>query len=65
MESSEQDKWKLALEEKLQELEECQVKNNLKSCFDCEQLLECKLRKEYVQAVYSSMNKGSTGGFEF
>jgi len=59
------DEWQLALDEKLKELKECQVSNNLKSCFDCKKLLECKLRDEYVNAVYQSMNKGTGGGFEF
>jgi len=59
------DKWEEALEKKLQELKECQQKSSLKSCFPCSQLLECQLRKEYVKAVYESMNKGSGGGFEF
>lgn len=63
--SSTKDKWELALDTKLQQLQECQQKRNLKSCFDCPLVLECQLRAEYVKAVYESMNKGSGGGFEF
>jgi hypothetical protein len=59
------DKWQAALDKKLLELQECQDKEGLKSCFPCDKLLVCELRKEYVQAVYASMNKGSGGGFEF
>jgi hypothetical protein len=35
------------------------------SCNDCSELIGCSIRKEYVDAVYSSMSKGATGGFEF
>jgi len=63
--NKELDKWQLALEAKLKELYECQEKEGLKSCFDCPKLFDCQLRKEYVKAVYESMNKGSGGGFEF
>jgi hypothetical protein len=27
--------------------------------------LDCLVRKEYIKAVYESMNKGAGGGFEF
>jgi hypothetical protein len=59
------DEWQLALKAKKKELQECQDKHQTDSCFKCEEVLECKLRDEYVQAVYDSMNKGSGGGFEF
>ena len=65
MENRDLDKWELALEEKLKELKECQEKMNINSCFKCKKILECTLRKEYVNAVYESMNKGQGGGFEF
>lgn len=64
-ENTPKDKWELNLEKKLEELQACQVSYNFKSCYDCEKLLECTLRKEYVIAVYESMNKGAGGGFEF
>jgi len=59
------DKWELALDKKLTELKNCQKEHNLSSCFQCEILLKCQLRDSYVKTVYESMNKGSTGGFEF
>ena len=65
MESSQKDKWELALDEKLKELKKCQEEKKLNSCFKCELVLECKLREAYVNAVYESMNKGTGGGFEF
>ena len=59
------DEWQLKLEEKLKELIVCQKQQGLDSCLNCSELFECKLRDSYVHAVYSSMNKGSGGGFEF
>lgn len=59
------DEWELKLEDMLIELKNCQESKTLKSCFDCSELFVCKLRKKYVICVYESMNKGSTGGFEF
>ncbi len=46
-------------------LRECQKKQGKKSCFDCERLFDCEVRKEYINAVYKSMSKGQSGGFEF
>ena len=65
MENRKLDKWELALEDKLKELQDCQQQKGLDSCFKCELTFECNLRKEYVKAVYESMNKGQGGGFEF
>lgn len=59
------DKYELKLEIKLKELQECQVLNNLVSCVPCNSFFACILRKEYVNTVYDSMSKGSSGGFEF
>ena len=59
------DEWQLKLEAKLKELITCQKQQGLDSCLNCSELFECKLRDSYVHAVYSSMNKGSGGGFEF
>ncbi len=59
------DVWQQALEVKLTQLQECQSNKSLGSCFECSELFECILRKEYVKAVYESMSKGSMGGFEF
>lgn len=59
------DIWDIALDAKLQELKKCQASHSVSDCFDCDQLLACELRREYVKAVYESMSKGSMGGFEF
>ena len=64
-ENIELNEWQLALEKKLQELKECQIKEGINSCMKCEKMIGCTLRDSYVKAVYSSMNKGSGGGFEF
>jgi hypothetical protein len=62
---NEMDKFEIALEDKTKELQACQVEKGYKSCLPCPQINECKLRDEYVDAVYDSMNKGQGGGFEF
>ena len=59
------DEWELALKEKKIELEACQLKEQVKSCLECPKLLNCETRDAYVHAVYNSMNKGTSGGFEF
>ncbi|WP_428026606.1 hypothetical protein [Arcobacter sp.] len=59
------DQWEEALEEQLVVLKQCQESFGLDSCSDCEKFFDCEIRKKYVIAVYESMNKGSTGGFEF
>jgi hypothetical protein len=59
------DRWEESLEIKLKELKECQSQKSISSCMSCRDILECKLRQEYVKAVYESMNKGQGGGFEF
>ncbi len=57
--------FKLKLQEKLKILQECQKEHKLKSCYSCDKIIGCKTRKEYIVAVYQSMNKGKGGGFEF
>jgi len=64
-ETPKKDKFELHLDEMIEKLQECQVQKNMKSCSDCEHYLACELRDEYIQAVYNSMSKGETGGFEF
>ena len=59
------DEWQIKLEQKIKEVKECQISNNLETCTPCDKFFDCELRKKYVITVYSSMNKGSTGGFEF
>ena len=57
--------WELNLQKRLEKLKECQQKRDINSCFKCNQILGCEIRKLYVKAVYESMNKGQSGGFEF
>ncbi len=59
------DEFELRLQNSLKILKECQEKHNLKSCLKCQKVIGCEIRKEYVDAVYKSMNKGKGGGFEF
>jgi len=59
------DEWKIALNNKKIELEECQKSLHLSSCLKCEKLLDCETRDSYIKAVYDSMSKGQGGGFEF
>lgn len=59
------DKWNIALDNQLIIIKQCQQTLNLTSCTPCEKIIECNTRKEYVKAVYESMNKGAGGGFEF
>lgn len=58
-------KFEQALDVALASLQNCQKERGLKSCTNCEQLLDCPTRNAYIQAVYNSMSKGETGGFEF
>ena len=64
-EKRELDEYEQALEKHFAILQECQSKNSVDSCMKCEKILECEIRDEYIKAVYMSMNKGVTGGFEF
>ena len=59
------DEWELQLQAKIRELQSCQEQQNLNSCLQCPKIQNCELRDSYVHAVYSSMNKGAGGGFEF
>ena len=53
------------LDEAIIRLKACQQEKNAKSCSLCEFYIGCEIRHAYVQAVYDSMSKGETGGFEF
>ncbi|TKX29072.1 hypothetical protein CQA38_05795 [Campylobacter sp. MIT 12-5580] len=65
-EVSEKDSFELELEEKKQILQKCQQEKNMQTCFDCKELFECQIRKNYVLSVYNSMSKGKNeGGFDF
>ncbi len=59
------DEYEKALEKQLSILKKCQQTKGIDSCMKCKELIECKIREDYVKAVYMSMNKGVTGGFEF
>ena len=59
------DEWKLKLQLKLKELQACQQEQQVTSCLLCSKVHNCQVRDAYVHAVYSSMNKGAGGGFEF
>lgn len=61
----EKDKWEIALDNQKKLVEECQESKQIDSCMGCKEILECKIRKDYVNSVYESMNKGAGGGFEF
>lgn len=47
------------------QLQSCQEEHGVESCFPCDKVIGCELRNTYVNAVYASMNKGETGGFDF
>lgn len=57
--------FKERLEDALVKLKACQNSIGLDACMPCNKLFECELRKTYVKAVYDSMSKGQSGGFEF
>jgi len=53
------------LRDRMEEIERCQRDRGLESCLPCPTVLECDIRKRYVDSVYTSMNRGESGGFEF
>ena len=57
--------YEIALKNMTEKLKECQNKNSINSCLKCDKIIGCKIRNRYVKAVYDSMNKGQSGGFEF
>ncbi len=59
------DKFEQNLDEKIVILQDCQKKHNLQSCLQCERMIDCEIRKDYVDSVYTSMNKGISGSFNF
>ena len=65
MHKEQKDKFELHLDEMIKKVQECQQNRGHKSCSQCEFYIGCELRDEYVKAVYNSMSKGETGGFEF
>jgi len=63
--NKEVEKYKEKLSQAKKDLEKCQQNLQLKSCLNCKKLLDCEIRKKYIDAVYNSMSKGQSGGFEF
>jgi len=59
------DKFEAYLDEVIKKLHTCQNEKNHTSCSKCEYFFGCEIRNDYVKAVYNSMSKGDTGGFEF
>jgi hypothetical protein len=65
MSTAQTDEFELKLDANMQRLQQCQQEKALKSCSQCDEYIGCPIRRDYVQAVYDSMSKGETGGFEF
>jgi len=63
--SNQEDHYEKDLEVALQSVKKCQENLRLESCMQCDKIFECTIRKAYVVAVYNSMSKGQSGGFEF
>lgn len=59
------DPFLVKLAQRKEELLTCQTSLQLGSCMACEKIFGCQTRQMYVKAVYESMSKGATGGFEF
>ncbi len=53
------------LDKMIIEVNGCQEQKGFESCSKCEKYIGCELRNRYIMAVYDSMSKGETGGFEF
>lgn len=65
VEDTQNSEFEKKLSQQITVLQDCQNSLHVKSCMKCEKLVGCETRKAYVQAVYDSMSKGETGGFEF
>lgn len=65
MHTDSNDVFERKLDDAIVTLQQCQQEKRVASCSDCEHYIGCEVRKAYVQAVYDSMSKGETGGFEF
>ena len=59
------DEYEIKLQNATKNLKICQKEKDIDSCLKCEKIIGCTIRNEYVHAVYDSMNKGQSGGFEF
>jgi hypothetical protein len=65
MSATEQNIYEQQLDTQLQKLQQCQSEHATNTCSTCEHFIGCEIRQAYVNAVFSSMSKGDTGGFEF
>lgn len=65
MSAAKTDIYEQKLDEEMLRLQACQKEHQVKSCSECEHYIGCEVRQAYVNAVYNSMSKGDTGGFEF
>lgn len=63
--NEQKDEYELRLDEAISELSQCHEKRAVRSCVDCDEVFTCKIRSSYVDAVYASMSKGASGGFDF
>lgn len=61
----ERDSFEIKFDELRQKLQDCQKDKNLSSCMECEKIFDCELRRDFVDATYNSMSKGSSGDFDF
>ena len=59
------DSYEGRLHEQMEQLQACQKEKGLESCLVCDLVVGCAVRRDYVRAVYESMNKGQGGDFEF
>lgn len=59
------DRFHMALENQSKILQDCQHSKGRTSCMECESFIGCPTREAYVKAVYESMTKGQSGGFDF
>jgi len=57
--------YEVRLDDAKQSLSECQLSKAIESCLNCPELIGCPIRTHYVRAVFESMSKGETGGFDF
>lgn len=59
------DEYDIKLDETIKELSQCHKRLGVRSCMDCKEVFTCSIRASYVDAVYASMSKGASGGFDF
>lgn len=65
MSTPDNSEYEARLDEAIKILQECQQEHNISSCYVCEKCIGCEIRTKYIRAVYESMSKGETGGFDF